>query len=66
MEPVMGTLSFQLLALQLMRAQMLNVGFRPWTSLVIQRRADRLANMFNQYNPSMVRAFSVSSTGFHV
>ena len=66
MEPFLGTISFQLLALQLMRNQMLNVGFKPWTSFIMHRRANRLANQFHGYNAGIVRDFSISNTGFSV
>ena len=63
MEPVLGTVSFQLLALQFMRAQMLNVGFKPFTAFILSSRADRLANRYPTYARSIVRKFAKSNIG---
>ena len=49
MEPWMGTISFQLLALQFMRMQMLNVGFRPYTGWVIGLRQRKISGAFPEY-----------------
>ena len=55
--------SFQLLALQLMRNQMINVGFKPYTGYILSSRANRLADMYPSYNRGIVREFSKSDTG---
>ena len=63
MEPLLGTISFQLLALQFMRNQMLNVGYKPFTGWLISSRSDRLANQYPQYGREMVKDFSISNMG---
>jgi hypothetical protein len=60
MEPLLGTVSFMLLALQFMRNQMLNVGFKPYTGWLVASRADKLANAYPQYGREMVRDFAIS------
>ena len=63
MEPWTGTISFQLLALQLMRLQMLNVGFRPYTAFVISQRQARLRSKWPQYTGHALDTFCLHSTG---
>lgn len=58
MEPALGTASFTLLTLQFSRAQMLNLGLKPYTSWLMSKRADRLAAQFSQYDRDIVRKFS--------
>ena len=59
MEPPLGQASFFLLCLQYMRAQMQNVGFKPYTDSVKSYRANSLINAFPQYNRSIVEDFSL-------
>jgi len=61
MEPPLGALSFSLLCLQYARAQLENLGLHPYTSQIINNRADKLAAAFPQYNPYLIRQFSKSS-----
>lgn len=63
MEPVLGTLSFTLLALQFFRGQMVNIGWKPYTGWVVSSRADNLASLYPQYNRHVVRAFAKDDTG---
>ena len=63
MEPWTGTISFQLLALQFMRLQMLNVGFRPYTGWVIGARQKRLARMYPEYSGPQLEQYCLYSTG---
>jgi len=63
MEPLLGTISFQLLALQFMRNQMLNVGFKPYTGWLLSSRADRLANAYPMYGREMVRDYAIADMG---
>ena len=63
MEPWTGTISFQLLALQFMRMQMLNVGFRPYTGWVISARQRRLANLYPQYAGHQLEQYCLYTTG---
>jgi hypothetical protein len=58
MEPPLGTLSFALLALQFSRAQMDNLGIRPYTAALKKRRGRYLAAAFPQYEPQFVIDFS--------
>jgi len=54
MEPPLGTLSFVILALQLVRAQMENMDLKLYTDWVKQRRSNRLQAAFPRYNPDFV------------
>eukprot|EP00411_Alexandrium_monilatum_P017839 CAMPEP_0175251076 /NCGR_PEP_ID=MMETSP0093-20121207/35479_1 /TAXON_ID=311494 /ORGANISM="Alexandrium monilatum, Strain CCMP3105" /LENGTH=242 /DNA_ID=CAMNT_0016545335 /DNA_START=53 /DNA_END=781 /DNA_ORIENTATION=- len=58
MEPPLGTASFVLLALQFVRAQMLNMNLTPYTSWVQEYRAKRLSRLFPQYNDDVVKDFA--------
>ena len=60
MEPPLGQASFFLLCLQYMRAQMQNVGFKPYTDAVKNHRANSLVGAFPQYNRSIVEDFSLN------
>jgi hypothetical protein len=63
MEPWTGTISFQLLALQFMRLQMLNVGYRPYTGWVIGARQRRLTQMYPEYAGRELEQYCLYSTG---
>ena len=52
MEPAIGTASFCLLALQLIRSQMVKIDLKPYYGLVSSWRADRLTNAFPRATPS--------------
>mmetsp|Transcript_890 Transcript_890/g.1588 ORF Transcript_890/g.1588 Transcript_890/m.1588 type:complete len:240 (-) Transcript_890:79-798(-) len=58
MEPPLGQISFFLLALQFARAQMENLGIKPYTAMMKSRRAERLANAFPKYSPQLIKEFS--------
>lgn len=58
MEPPLGTLSFSLLCLQFSRAQMDNLGIRPYTSALKKRRGKNLAKCFPQYDANVIMDFS--------
>eukprot|EP00934_Nitzschia_sp_Nitz4_P006528 Nitzschia sp. Nitz4//scaffold2_size372955//176921//177713//NITZ4_000423-RA/size372955-snap-gene-0.81-mRNA-1//-1//CDS//3329546778//6518//frame0 len=58
MEPPLGTLSFVLLCLQYSRAQMSNLGIKPYTITLKKWRGRNLANEFPQYNPDLIMDFS--------
>ena len=58
MEPPLGTISFALLCLQFARAQIQNLGLRPYTSSVKKFRADRLASTFPQYDSELIGKYS--------
>eukprot|EP00298_Acanthocystis_sp_HF-20_P024667 c3539_g1_i1.p1 GENE.c3539_g1_i1~~c3539_g1_i1.p1 ORF type:complete len:230 (-),score=68.29 c3539_g1_i1:24-713(-) len=62
MEPVLGTASFVLLALQFSRAQMLNMDIHPYGAVVALWRARRLAKLYPQYTSSIVRDFAKSDS----
>ena len=61
MEPVLGTLSFVLLAFQFTRSQMLNLGKAPYSEFLIESRANRLSTRYPQYNPMVMKQFASSS-----
>lgn len=58
MEPVLGTASFVLLALQFSRSIMLNLDMKPFTEKMRSLRADKLAHLYPQYNKDILRDFS--------
>jgi len=62
MEPALGTASFTLLAMQLMRAQMLNMGYKPYTAMMQSIRGNRLADIYSQYDKDLILAFSITSS----
>jgi hypothetical protein len=61
-EPVIGTLSFFLLTFQFSRAQLDNLGIKPYTHKVKQWRAERLAEKFPHYDINVIMNYSKSST----
>ena len=58
MEPPLGQVSFFLLALQFARAQMENLGIKPYTAMMKSRRAERLSNAFPTYDAKLIKDFS--------
>jgi hypothetical protein len=57
-EPVLGQLSFALLTAQFCRAQMQNVGFRPFGDRMRAARADRLCKAYPQYSATLLRMYA--------
>jgi len=62
MEPPLGQISFMLLTLQYCRAQMDNLGIKPYTSKIKQMRGERLAKAFPQYDSRFLIAYSQTAT----
>ncbi len=60
MEPAIGTASFVLLALQLVRSHMQKIDLKPYRGLVSSWRADRLHRTFPQYEREIVRDYAKS------
>ena len=58
MEPPLGQMSFFLLTLQYVRAQMRNIGMKPYTELMHQRRARILTDRYPQYTSYIVGLYS--------
>lgn len=58
MEPLLGGLSFVLLGFQFARAQLDRIGLKPYTELLLSRRANRLANRYPMYDRAIVREFA--------
>lgn len=58
MEPPLGQISFVLLCLQYTRAQIANIGIRPYTEKMMTVRAKKLAAAFPQYDAKIVADFS--------
>jgi hypothetical protein len=58
MEPVLGTASFTLLAMQFARNQMLNMSISPYTDSVREMRAKRLAKIYSKYDEDILKDFS--------
>jgi hypothetical protein len=58
MEPPLGTISFFLLCMQYARAQLENLGAKPYTQWFRQKRANRLSVEFPQYDRHIVASFS--------
>ena len=65
MEPVMGTASFVLLALQFSRAQMINISLRPFTGYIKRRRLDTVQANHTQYEGVILRDFLRSHSFLH-
>lgn len=65
MEPPLGTISFTLLALQFSRAQMQNLGIKPYTEAVKNWRGRRLALAFPQYDANVLIQYSESTDIMH-
>jgi hypothetical protein len=64
MEPPLGQLSFFLLCLQFTRAQLDNLGLKPYTRRIKEWRGGRLTKAFPQYDARILMAFSTSSSLF--
>lgn len=62
MEPVLGTASFTLLALQFARAQMINMDLQPYTHMVREWRARRLTKLYPMYNDDILMDFARTSS----
>jgi len=60
MEPPLGQLSFFLLTLQYARAQMQNIGLKPYTEWLCNRRGSALAAKFPQYNERLLTEYAHS------
>jgi hypothetical protein len=58
MEPVLGQVSFFLLCMQFARAQLQNLGIRPYFNMQKKMRADRLVALFPQYDEDFLRQYS--------
>mmetsp|Transcript_21197 Transcript_21197/g.29979 ORF Transcript_21197/g.29979 Transcript_21197/m.29979 type:complete len:263 (+) Transcript_21197:129-917(+) len=58
MEPPLGQLSFVILCLQAARAQMENLGLRPYYRWIKEKRACRLAEKFPAYNRKLIMDYS--------
>lgn len=58
MEPPLGTISFALLCMQYARAQLQNLGAKPYTKWMLDRRARRICAEFPQYNRFVLHSFS--------
>jgi hypothetical protein len=58
MEPPLGQVSFFLLCMQYSRAQLENLGIKPFTNIFKSRRAKRLHIEFPQYNAQVLTSFS--------
>lgn len=58
MEPVIGQASFALLVAQLARAQMINLGIKPYGNFVRNKRATRLVNLYPQYDATHLADYS--------
>jgi len=57
MEPVLGTASFTLLALQFSRAQLENLAIRPFTRMLRHKRGLYLVQQYPQYNAKLLSGF---------
>jgi len=60
MEPPLGQLSFFLLTLQYARSQMQNIGLKPYTEWLCNRRGRALSIKFPQYNERIVHEYAHS------
>ena len=62
MEPALGTASFTLLAMQFTRQFLLKVHYRPYSDMIDNYRADRLAKKYQEYEREIVRDFAKSDS----
>ncbi|GBG34915.1 Hypothetical Protein FCC1311_111382 [Hondaea fermentalgiana] len=62
MEPLLGTLSFVLLAAQFSRANMQHLEFHPYSSKINAMRGDRLCRLYPNYEKSIVREFAITDS----
>mmetsp|Transcript_4166 Transcript_4166/g.6074 ORF Transcript_4166/g.6074 Transcript_4166/m.6074 type:complete len:283 (-) Transcript_4166:246-1094(-) len=60
MEPPLGQISFFLLCLQFSRAQIQNLGLRPYTEMIKSKRAQRVCSEFAMYDEEIITAYSLS------
>lgn len=60
MEPIIGTASFSILCLQLLRSAMINLAYRPVRDSVMSYRANALADAFPQFDRPIVKDFGRS------
>jgi hypothetical protein len=58
MEPPLGQMSFFLLCMQYARAQMQNMGVKPYTQWFLKKRSGRLIKEFPAYCPQVLESFS--------
>lgn len=58
MEPPLGQMSFFILCMQYARAQLQNIGAKPYTAFMLKRRAKRLIADFPDYCPLVLESFS--------
>lgn len=58
MEPSMGAASFTLLCMQYARNQLQNLDAKPYTQMMLHRRANRVIAQYPQYNAQVIREFS--------
>lgn len=62
MEPVLGTASFTLLCFQFSRAQITNLGLKPYTEKLKEARAKAVIKSFPRYDATILRDFVHSDT----
>jgi hypothetical protein len=62
MEPPLGTISFFLLCMQYARAQLENLGAKPYTSAIKHSRARRLIKEFPKYDAAITASFSTGDS----
>lgn len=60
MEPLLGTASFSILCLQLLRGAMVNMAYQPYIDFVHSYRANTLADAYPEYNRTIVQDFGRS------
>ena len=65
MEPPLGTISFVLLAFQFSRAQIQNLGIRPYTDQIKRWRGRRLAMAYPRFDASILIKYSETSSFYH-
>jgi hypothetical protein len=60
MEPPLGQISFFLLCLQFARAQIANMGVRPYTARMKAMRARKIVAIYPQYDATLLSNYSKS------
>jgi len=62
MEPPLGQISFMLLCMTYARAQLQNLGLKPFTAHLKMKRAESLVKEYPIYDAEVLKQFSVSDT----
>ncbi|CAD7946285.1 unnamed protein product [Amoebophrya sp. A120] len=60
MEPLIGQLSFMFLVAQYMRSQLLNLGLKPYTGMLIKYRCDRAVEHYPEFSATILTDYATT------